>query len=277
MLTELLIDKPPIDQLQPTALGVDTAITDADAEVARGYYRERIPRMLGLRRRTAASARAKYDRIAGQYQAAEARLSPSSKMLAFVGDEVRFVSEMAYLDYYRRVLANTIARLGARSVLEVGAGELNTLLPVVQLLVGRLDKAAALDISEKRLAVGRAHDTAGLISSFITASADRIPLPDGSYDVIFTTHCLEQSPEILESALREFVRVASRYILLAEPAYELAHSVQRRRIRKMGYVRGIPHTAKRLGLNVVSHQLMPVREYLNGTAITLIELAREGS
>jgi hypothetical protein len=66
--------------------------------------------------------------------------------------------------------------------------------------------------------------------------------------------------------------VARRYVVLVEPAYELAHSVQRRRVRKSGYVRGIPKVAAAMGYKVVSHHLMPVREYLNGSAVTVLEI-----
>jgi SAM-dependent methyltransferase len=259
-----------IARLEPTTVGVNEAVAAAHAQVARGYHRERMLRLLGMWRRTAADAWQKYERIAGQYQETESKLSPADRKLMFVGSDIRIVSRLAYLNFYRSVLADMLVSLNARTIVEVGAGELNTLLPVARQLAGRTDSVVALDISEKRLAVGRALDVDRLITDYVVASADRMPFADRSFDVVFTSHCLEQSPELLKLALREFARVARRHILLAEPAYELAHKVQRRRIRRKGYVRGIPDTARRLGFTVVSHELMPVRDYLNGTAITLI-------
>lgn len=271
----ITLKAPVASQLEPFRLvqeGVVEAVAELEREIDRHYYIERLWRLTGLRSRTARTAKLKYDKIAGQYQEAEAQLSQEDKMLAFVGDEIWFISKSAYLSYYRRALASMIAGLGAGRILEVGAGEMNTLLPVIRLLGDRAEVAVALDISAKRLAVGRRLDEHQRISLCVAANADRMPFPDKSFDIVFTSHCLEQSPELVLEAITEFSRVARKYILLAEPAYELAHSLQRRRIRKLGYARGICSSARRLGFNVVSHQLFPVRAYVNGTALTLIAL-----
>lgn len=264
-----------LESLMPSQDGVAKAIADLRKEINRGYYLERLRRLLGLRRRTVEVARRKYDKIAGRYQAEERGLSPEDKILAYVGDEVGFISTQVYHDYYRAFLADFISRLGARQILEVGAGELNTILPIAERLGGGLDAAVALDISARRLAAGRIFDREGVVSLCVAANASELPFPDDYFDLVLTSHCLEQSPELVSPALEEFARVSRGHVLLAEPAYELAHRLQRRRIRKIGYARGIPAAAKRLKLHVMSHELLPVREFQNGTAVTLIAVSSE--
>jgi SAM-dependent methyltransferase len=192
--------------------------------------------------------------------------------LVMVGGTPHLMPAAEFLDHHRRYLAQVLSEAGGNSLMEVGAGELNTLLPVLALLPSRPEEVIALDISEARLKAGQPYDKAGHVTKYITASAADIPLPDKSVDVIFTNHCLEQSPKLVAPALREFARVCRKRIILTEPAYELAHPLQRKRIRKLGYVRGIPSTARRLGLNVVSHELLPVRRYRNGSAMTIIDI-----
>ena len=260
------------DRLCPTTEGVREEICRLERLVAHRYYLKRLYRIIGLHRRSASSARTKYDSIAGQYRQIEAAMSDDDKALAFVDDTPCFVRRAAFRDYHRHYLARAVAETGADSLLEVGAGELNTLLPVAEALNGKLREVIALDISAARLEAGKPYDTQGLVTQYIAASASDIPLPDKAVDVILTSHCLEQSPELVEPALREFSRVAKRGIVLAEPAYELAHPLQKKRIRKIGYARGIVAAAKRLGLNVTRHELVPVREYLNGSALTVITL-----
>lgn len=258
------------ERLQPTFDGVDEEIARIRADVARGYYVKRLSRLAGIRRRSASTAKAKYDRIAGTYRQSEAARKDDDRSLAFVDDTPCFVIAKALAEYHRHRLAREIDLVGAASLLEVGAGELNTLLPVVDLLRGNVQSVTALDISSPRLEVGRKHDGDALVSAYVAGSAGDLPFADKSVDVIFTSHCLEQSPELVGPALKEFARVARRRIILAEPAYELAHPLQRKRIRKIGYARGIASAARRLGLTVITHELMPVRQFLNGSALTVI-------
>lgn len=260
-------------ELQPTTEGVEEEIERLTREVADRYYRKRLSRVLGLRRRSAITAKAKYERIAGQYREVENALSEDIRAFAIANETPCFISKRALLECHRRYLAQAIDEAGGDSIMEVGAGELNTLLPVVALLTRKPSQVIALDISEARLKAGQPYDEDGVISRYVEASASAIPLPDKSVDVIFTSHCLEQSPELVAPALKEFARVARRRVILAEPAYELAHPLQQKRIRKIGYARGIATTAKRLGLDVLSHELMPVRQFLNGSALTVIGIA----
>ncbi len=258
--------------LNPTFEGVGEEIDRLKRKIGKGYYLKRFRRLTGLRRRSASTAKEKYDRIAGKYQREEATLRDDTRVLAFVDDIPCFVLASALLKYHRAVLAQAVSNIAPTSLMEVGAGELNTLLPVVELLVSQPQTVIALDISAARLESGRQHDPKGLVTQYITASASEIPLPDQSVDVIMTSHCLEQSPELVGPALKEFARVAKRRIVLAEPAYELAHALQRKRIRRIGYARGIAKTAKQLGLSVVSHELIPVRTFHNGSALTVIDV-----
>ncbi len=260
------------NDLKPTAEGALQEVALREKKVSKSYYRKRFWRLIGLKNRDLKFTRTKYDEIAGRYWEDEAKASEENRILAQVGTEPRFVSQLAFLKYRRTYLAKFIAQSGARSILEVGAGELTTLLAIVDLLGEQVESITALDLSAKRLEVGRQHDTLGRIDHLISGSASHLPFADNAFDLIFTHHCLEQAPSLVTPALREFARVARQQIILAEPAYGLAPPLQRKRIRKVGYARGISTAAKRLGLRVTDHHLMPVGLHLNGTALTIIDV-----
>ncbi|MBW2524520.1 MAG: methyltransferase domain-containing protein [Deltaproteobacteria bacterium] len=55
----------------------------------------------------------------------------------------------------------------------------------------------------------------------VLASADDLPLPDGSADLVFASELIEHLPAaILDRAARELGRVSRRYLLLAVPNHE---------------------------------------------------------
>jgi SAM-dependent methyltransferase len=86
------------------------------------------------------------------------------------------------------------------------------------------------------------------------ADGSRLPLPDGSVDLVFTTHVLEQMAEVLPAALAEIHRVARRFAVHVEPGTRFARWPHRLRVRRLGYPRDIVERSRALGWTVREHR-----------------------
>jgi len=98
-----------------------------------------------------------------------------------------------------------------------------------------------------------------------------VPFLTNSIDVVYTSHSIEPNRGSERPILEELYRVAKKFLVLFEPAYELASLEARQRMDSHGYCRGLTETALALGYDVVDHRLFPVTlNPLNPTAVTII-------
>ena len=87
------------------------------------------------------------------------------------------------------------------------------------------------------------------------AAAKRV-LIDNSFDIVFTHHAIEPNGGKEKQILSELYRVANKYLILVEPAYDLVDNDKiRRRMEEHGYIKNLYGSAKELGLNVITWQL----------------------
>ena len=223
--------------------------------------------------RTSAKTRRKYTRIASSNIARDEDPELSGRILALIENDVFFVKWSALKDWQRKYVAGVISGLcPSGSLVEVGAGDLSSLVGIAKVIDPRPRRLGAVDISEQRLIVGRrwARDQHVDMSVMAAANGMALPFADNTWDVVLTYSCLEQNSVPLDRILRELHRVTGRYLVLVEPSYELGHPLFRRRIRKVGYVRGIPTVARNLGFEVIRHDAVPVRRYISDLALTVI-------
>ncbi|MGQ0429834.1 MAG: methyltransferase domain-containing protein [Gammaproteobacteria bacterium] len=180
----------------------------------------------------------------------------------------------AYLERYTEELAKILTALGpCATLLEAGCGEATTLA----VLAGKIPQPVALagfDISWSRVRLGR--DFAGQRGqrpTLFCADLFRIPLADHSVDVVYTSHSIEPNGGRERDAVAELARVARRWLVLLEPAHELAGEEARRRMESHGYVRGLPAAIRNLGLELVEHRRFPVcANPLNPTGLYLVRI-----
>lgn len=194
-----------------------------------------------------------------------------------------------YIDYVRgnaertgRFADEIAALLGPQlregdALLDVGSGELTTLAGVCQRLDTLPRHVFAFDISWSRIYKGLAFARAEMgeaserLRPFV-AEIGAIPLSDKSIDVTTSCHALEPNGAQLAGLLTELFRVTARTLVLFEPCHELAGAEGRARMERLGYIRDLAGTVRRLGGRMLDQRpLQHVANPLNPTACFVIE------
>ncbi|MEO0510376.1 MAG: class I SAM-dependent methyltransferase [Verrucomicrobiota bacterium] len=177
------------------------------------------------------------------------------------------------LDYGNAIAAKISSLTQANSILEPGVGEGTTLSFVIQSFDKQPEHIHGFDISWSRIAHCRSwlsnQNCPGTHLS--TASILEAPYMNDSFDVVYTSHTIEPNGGNEKKIIEELYRVASRFLILLEPAYELANNEARARMRRLGYCSGLVDHAESLGMSVIKHEIFPyIANPLNPTAITVI-------
>lgn len=166
------------------------------------------------------------------------------------------------------------------TLLYIGCGELVTLtLTLNKLNVSQ--KVFAFDISWSRIYKGlnffknNLKKKNNLIYPFV-ADIKSIPLASKSIDTITSCHSLEINGGNLHILLKELFRVAKDKIILFEPSYELNSKEGKKRMKKLGYIRGIEKEVIKLGGKMKSVKLIvDPSNSLNPTACYVISVNKK--
>jgi predicted O-methyltransferase YrrM len=152
-------------------------------------------------------------------------------------------------DKIGRYLATIVDGFAPDSILEAGIGEATSLVPMLRHLRMKPAHILGFDLSLSRLLFARRHFAEHSTDKIVlfTGKLDRIPLAAASIDVVLTIHALEPNHGYEELMLAELLRVARRHLVLVEPSYEIASPEARARMERLGYVRDLPETLRRLG------------------------------
>lgn len=182
-----------------------------------------------------------------------------------------------YLEDYTDALATVIRGLGScESILEVGVGEATTFT----LLAGKMPAGLAwwgFDISWSRIRLGQEfaarRGPPGWKPELFCADLFEPPLGDRCFDVVYSSHSLEPNGGYEREALAAVLRLARKWLVLLEPAYDLAPPEARERMERHGYIRNLADVIRSMGLDLVEHRLFPVTANpLNPTGLYLVRL-----
>jgi ubiquinone/menaquinone biosynthesis C-methylase UbiE len=158
---------------------------------------------------------------------------------SWIENELRYVSIRTAAKAHYAQRNELLANLSFETVLEVGAGELTSLFEIYRAF-GSGKEYLGLDISLNRLLHGRrflrSHDIEATVCQ---ADGSMIPFPDNSFDLVYSSHSLEQMPTIFRNAISEMIRVSRRYVALFEPAYEHSTLLQKLHLWSADFVREI--------------------------------------
>lgn len=101
-----------------------------------------------------------------------------------------------------------------------------------------------------------------------------LPLKDSSIDIVFTRTAIEPNGGHEREILQELYRITNEYLILIEPAYDLADDRAKKYMRKCGYVTKLYDTAKKLGYKIIMWELYGISvnpNPLNPLGIMIIE------
>jgi len=192
------------------------------------------------------------------------------------GTYINFYKENTdFVEKYCKSIANEINILGDfESIIEVGIGEATTFSILQKYLRISPKNKLGFDISLSRLLYAREFLKEQNIkqTTLFTADLFNIPLKENSVDIVYTSHSIEPNGGREKEALEELYRITNKYLILLEPAYELASEASKKRMDKHGYVKDLYNTAVGLGYNVKKYELFNYSaNNLNPTGLMVIE------
>ncbi len=173
-----------------------------------------------------------------------------------------FLAKQQFYLTYLEPLASTIDKLGGKckSFLDCGTGEASILTPLLKILEHKFEHVGGIDISWSRIKNAQLFSKSYYngIGEIDLVVGDMLCLPcaDNSFDIVFTHHAIEPNEGKEKQILSELYRVANKYLILVEPAYELVNDNKiRRRMEEHGYIKNLYGSAKELGLNIITWRL----------------------
>lgn len=110
-------------------------------------------------------------------------------------------------------------------VIEIGCGAGFNLILLHRKFGDRL-QLYGMDYAGRR--VQRAKEQLGGHANLHTGSiTEQTKYGENEFDIVFSSHCLEQIPHYLPCAIREMARITKKDIMLMEPAFSLANPAQK--------------------------------------------------
>lgn len=184
----------------------------------------------------------------------------SNEMKKFKGD---------YTDEIAKIVLSLCTPV---SILEAGVGEATTLSGVMK-NIGDNICSYGFDLSWSRVAFAKDWLKNQGVANSKLCCGDLLDIPfvDNSIDVVYTSHSIEPNGGNEEEILRELYRVARKYVILLEPAYELSSEEIKKRMDSHGYCKNLKSISDSLGYDVIRHELLGFSgNPLNPTAVTII-------
>jgi ubiquinone/menaquinone biosynthesis C-methylase UbiE/uncharacterized protein YbaR (Trm112 family) len=182
-----------------------------------------------------------------------------------------------YWKEYTGCVAKVLDSLNPESLCEAGVGEATTLVGALTQMSHQPQKTFGFDLSWSRIKYARRFaEQKGALSQnlhLFTGNLFSIPMTDQAVDVLYTSHSIESNGGREKEALSEMMRVAKKWLVLLEPAYELADKKAKQRMEKHGYVRNLPEHLEHLGAEIIEYRLFEMcSNPLNPTGLIIAKM-----
>lgn len=152
-------------------------------------------------------------------------------------------------------------------ILDVGTGEMTTLTGVANHCYSEKSDSFACDISWSRIKKGchfiqneLKKNIRNKLQPFV-ADLFHLPFTDNAIDIVWTSHALEPNGGREEEALTELLRVTKKKLILFEPCYEKNSLEGKKRMEKLGYIKGLATVAERFG--ATCEEIIPITNISN--------------
>ncbi len=181
-------------------------------------------------------------------------------------------------DYIAPVKAEIARQIAANPgrkvrVLEVGAGNCINVALLVEAF-GEKIEMVGIDISPKRLEVSRGFwkDRIAGVDLHVDSATELATIPDRSFDLVFSMHCLEQIPYEVAASVRAMARVSRGRIVFVEPVFEFGNPAQKIYAIVGDQLRTLLPEITRAGLKVAeSYPLEVLANPLNKSGVVVVE------
>ncbi len=190
--------------------------------------------------RSVENVKTKYEKIAGSYIDLfyNDKKNGIDNYLGYNHFEkkIYLIKEGRSIDAPVNIISEFCDHFKINSLIEIGAGELTTLYPIIK-KNNKFNFVSALDLSPSRLKSGNQFLNKNniKINHLIACDASNIPYKDNSFDLVYTQFCIEQVPLLAKKIIDEMIRISSKYIIIIEPSYEFSNEISRNRILLKGF------------------------------------------
>lgn len=193
----------------------------------------------------------------------------------YVNDQKVDMSGKDFVLQTTKKIMEYLTPLKCKNLIEIGCGEATTLGEIAQgLSFHGVKQVWGCDISPSRVAVGNnflKKHYPQVKATLFAGDMFQLPFADNSFELVFTYHAMEPNTGREREAIKELYRIASKYVVLIEPTFELGNDETKRNIEKHKYVRNIEATVKALGYKIVLFKLFEIGKWSNQSSIMILE------
>jgi len=156
-------------------------------------------------------------------------------------------------DFYIEQLAQQIEQIGARRVLEVGAGNSLNLYLLSQRFPDL--EFQGIDITPERIAVGKDWFKANknFEPNAQIGDVTKLDFNDNDFDLIYSVHCFEQIDQYALAGVQEVCRVAGKRVVFLEPDFVNSNSAQRLFLKIHNYLINFAKTIESVAPGKLTH------------------------
>jgi ubiquinone/menaquinone biosynthesis C-methylase UbiE len=182
----------------------------------------------------------------------------------------------AYINAFTSEIVDTLCNFIEEdmTVLDCGTGEGTTIIPILKKLGMR--SGYGIDASISRVLWAQCNAVAaGINLNLAVSDLGQLPLSDNAVDVVVTVHALEPNHGREIELIKELGRVARRFMFLIEPDFEKASKLQKERMIKLGYIRGIDEAIKKNNFRILEKvSIVNNSNELNVAQVTVVDTGK---